>query len=82
MENLGFMILRISILMVFIVLGSLIYEWAKDKMQKNNLTFKDLIFKSAYGLYIVILSCITIPMALFIIYAMFISPILAIFGMM
>jgi hypothetical protein len=34
-----------SVLAVLAVLGFLVYEWAKDKMQKNNLTFKDLIFK-------------------------------------
>jgi len=44
MENVGFIILRIGILAVLIFFGSLLYEWVRDKMQENELTFKDLIF--------------------------------------
>ena len=43
MESIGFNILRMSVLAVLAVLGFLVYEWVKDKMQENNLTFKDLI---------------------------------------
>lgn len=67
-----------GVLAVLVILVFLAYE----KMQEKNLTFKDVIFKSAYGVYIVLLSCISIPIALFIIYAIFISPIIAMFGMM
>ena len=78
------MILRIGVLAVLLFLfGFLlgwIIDWIKDK--DKEITFKDLIFKSAYGLYIVILSCIAIPMMLFILWAQILDPFLDIFRRM
>ena len=82
MENLGFMILRISILAVFIVLGSLLYEWVKAEMQKREITFKQAVLDSLYGVWLVIAFIVGFPFMLFILYAIFISPIIAMFGMM
>ena len=82
MENLGFMILRISILMVFIVLGSLLYERVKAEMQKREITFKEAVFNSLYGVVLLITAIVGFPFMLFILYAIFISPIIAMFAMM
>jgi hypothetical protein len=76
----GFLIL---LSLIFIgVWGFILYEWIRNKMRENELTFKDLIFKSAYGLYIVILFSITTPILLFILWAQILDPILEIFRRM
>jgi len=76
----GFLIL-LSLIFVG-VWGFVLYEWIRNKMLESKLTFKDLIFKSAYGLYIVILSCISIPIMLFILWAQILDPFLEIFRRM
>jgi len=41
MENIGFIILRITILAFLIVLGSLLYNWINDNKSKVKTFFED-----------------------------------------
>jgi len=56
MENIGFIILRITILAFLIVLGSLLYNWIKDNKLKIKEFGKDLLLLITFGIFVLLMA--------------------------
>jgi hypothetical protein len=59
-----------------------LYALVRDKIRKSDLTFKEALFYSFHGLVLLITVIVGFPFMLFVLYSIFIAPILAMFAMM